>query len=62
MNKTYAIQDREAGNIIENFKTQDEAEKELKHYELTDKRNNEFEENFYEIIEKENNDMDWPRR
>lgn len=50
----YIIRDREVGNVIECFATLDEAENELKEYEITDKIDGIYEENFYEIVEREN--------
>jgi len=45
----YVIRDREAGNIIEEFNTLQEALKELKNFELSDKKEGIFEVNFYEV-------------
>jgi len=45
----YVIRDREAGNIIEEFNTLQEAIKELKNFELSDKKEGIFEVNFYEV-------------
>lgn len=47
----YVIRDREAGNIIEGFKTLEKAKKALEKFEKTDKKEGTFEENFYEIAE-----------
>ena len=47
----YVIRDREAGNIIECFKTIEKAKKALEKFEKTDKKEGTFEENFYEIVE-----------
>ena len=49
----YYTRDREAGNIIDSFYTQKQAEKAIEKYEKEDKKDNCFEENFYEI-KKEN--------
>lgn len=46
----YLIQDREAGNKIEVFKTRQAAENALKNYEEEDKKDNIFQPNFYEIL------------
>ena len=48
----YIIRDREAGNIIDEFKTKKEAEKILKKYEDEDKKEGVFSINFYEIVKK----------
>ena len=45
----YVVQDREAGNVIDGFKTLKDAEKALEKYERSDKKEGIFEENFYEI-------------
>lgn len=45
------IRDREAGNIIDEFSTFDEAEKTLEKYENEDKEAGTYEEDFYEIVE-----------
>lgn len=47
----YIIQDREAGNKIEEFNSLEEAEKALAEYEEQDKKDGTYEENFYEIVE-----------
>ncbi len=49
--KTFKIQDREAGNVIEKGLTEEEAKKLLAKYEEDDKKEGIFEENFYEIAE-----------
>lgn len=49
--KKYIIQDREAGNIIEEFSTIQEAERELAQYEEHDKAEGTYTHDFYEIIE-----------
>lgn len=51
--KKFIIQDREAGNVIEKFKTLQEAQNKLQEYEEQDKAEGIYEENFYEIVEKE---------
>lgn len=51
--KTYIIQDREAGNKIEEFDSLQEAQNKLQEYEEQDKAEGIYEENFYEIVEKE---------
>ena len=48
---TYAIQDREAGNLIEYCNTKHEAEIRLKEFERIDKEEGIYEPNFYEICE-----------
>lgn len=45
----YIIRDREAGNIIDEFQTMEEAERQLEAYEEEDKINGEYEPDFYEI-------------
>lgn len=49
----YIIRDREAGNIIESFKTLEEAEKKLKKFEEEDKKDGIYIDNFYEITQLE---------
>lgn len=51
MTKFY-IQDREAGNVIDWFKTKEEAEQQLAQYEESDKEEGIYVEDFYEIVEK----------
>lgn len=47
----YIIQDREAGNKIEEFDTLEQAEQELANYEKQDKKDGSYAPNFYEIVE-----------
>jgi DNA-directed RNA polymerase subunit RPC12/RpoP len=47
----YLIQDREAGNVIERNLTIHQAEKLLKPYEATDKKDGNYTPDFYEIKE-----------
>lgn len=49
--KKYRIQDREAGNVIDDYTTRRKAEMALKRFEKQDRRDGIFAENFYEIIE-----------
>lgn len=49
----YIIRDREAGNVIDKFATQEEAELALQEYEEEDKRDGTYEPDFYEIVERE---------
>lgn len=49
--KTYKIQDKEAGNIIETGLTKQEAETKLKYFEHSDRMNDCFIPDFYEIKE-----------
>jgi len=49
----YIIQDREAGNVIERYQTEEEAEKALRDFEKEDKEDGTFEADFYEIVIKE---------
>lgn len=49
----YIIQDRQAGNEIDEFNTYAEAEKALAEYEAEDTRNGYYEPDFYEIVEVE---------
>ena len=46
----YIIQDREAGNIIDEFNTLEEAQQELEKYERQDKQDKCYSRNFYEIV------------
>ena len=45
----YVVRDREAGNVITQFETMEEAQKELGRYEEQDKKEGEYVEDFYEI-------------
>ena len=47
----YIIQDREAGNFIDEFATLEEAEERLMEYEREDIQQGCYEPDFYEIIE-----------
>ena len=49
--KTFKIQDREAGNVIERGLTLTEAENMLKWFEEKDRQAGIFTPNFYEIVE-----------
>lgn len=49
--KFYIIQDKEAGNLVDEFGTLDEAEKALSGYEQEDKNSGEYSTDFYEILE-----------
>ena len=51
MMRTYAIQDREAGNLIEYCDTKQEAEARLKEFEQIDEEEGIYEPNFYEMVE-----------
>ena len=50
MNQKYIIRDRECGNYIDEFNTEEEALKVLKEYEEDDKANYCFTPDFYEIV------------
>jgi len=50
-NKKWKIQDREAGNEMDEFDTLKEAEKTLKKWEKEDKKDGNFTPDFYEIVE-----------
>ena len=45
----YITRDREAGNVIDEFATLDEAKKAIAQYELDDQRQGIWEPDFYEI-------------
>ena len=45
----YITRDREAGNVITQFETMEEAQKELERYEAQDKKDGTYSEDFYEI-------------
>ncbi len=49
--KTFKIQDREAGNKIEEFQTLIEAQEALAKYEDEDRSNGDYTYEFYEIVE-----------
>lgn len=51
--KKYLIQDRQAGNIIDEFDNKEAAQKALELYKEDDKRNGDYEPDFYEIKEVE---------
>lgn len=53
-NKLFKIQDREAGNVIEEGLGYDEAVETLSKFENQDKKEGTYTENFYEIVEVEN--------
>ena len=45
----YVVRDREAGNVITQFETMEEAQKEIERYEVQDKKEGTYSEDFYEI-------------
>ena len=45
----YVVRDREAGNVITQFETMEEAQKEIEKYEEHDKKDGVYVEDFYEI-------------
>ena len=45
----YVVRDREAGNVITQFETMEEAKKVLERYEEQDKKDGTYTEDFYEI-------------
>lgn len=47
----YAVQDREAGNVIEYLPTREMAEELLEQFEKVDKEDGVYTPNFYEIVE-----------
>lgn len=49
----YITRDREAGNVIDEFKTLQEAEKALAEYEEQDKKDGTYTPDFYEVAEVE---------
>jgi hypothetical protein len=49
--KTYRIQDREAGNVIETGLSYQEAQEMLAKFEADDKADGTYTEDFYEIVE-----------
>lgn len=51
--KKYATRDREAGNIIEYFRTKEEAGQAIEEYEKADKAEGIYEPDFYEVAESE---------
>ena len=51
MQYKFKIQDREAGNFIDNFTSLEDAEFALEQYEQEDKQGENFTPNFYEIEE-----------
>lgn len=48
----YIIRDREAGNVIDQFDTMEEAVSELDRYEQEDREAGSFTYDFYEIVER----------
>ena len=53
MTKTYRIQDREAGNVIETGLTLEEAQEMLAKFEAEDKQEGTYTEDFYEIVQED---------
>lgn len=51
----YIIRDREAGNYIDSFATEIEAQEALRNYEEQDKKDGIYEPDFYEIYYEEKN-------
>jgi hypothetical protein len=51
----YYTRDREAGNIIDKFETEQEALKAIKSYEEEDKRDGSYIPDFYEIFNENGN-------
>lgn len=49
----YIIRDKEAGNVIAEFNTLNEAEQKLREYEEEDKQDGIYEPDFYEIIKED---------
>lgn len=49
----YILRDREAGNTIAEFATQEKAELALQEYEEEDKQDGTYEPDFYEIIKED---------
>jgi hypothetical protein len=49
----YIIQDREAGNIIEECETFEQAEEKIKEYERIDRKDGTYTQDFYEVVEVE---------
>ena len=47
----YLIQDREAGNVIDEFNNIDDAMYAMSAYEMQDKADGTYTQNFYEIVE-----------
>lgn len=48
--KMFVIQDREAGNVIDELSTLEEAQKAMAAYEEEDKKDGNYVEDFYEIV------------
>lgn len=48
--KKWIVRDREAGNVIDWFDTEDEAIAEVERYEERDREEDNFEPDFYEIV------------
>ena len=51
----YVVRDREAGNVITQFETMEEAQKEIEKYEEQDKKDGVYVEDFYEIYDLDTN-------
>lgn len=49
----YIIRDKEAGNIIEQFNSYEEAQTQLEEYEQTDRCEGTYTADFYEVVENE---------
>ena len=50
---TYITRDREAGNEIEKFGTEEEALTAIDGYEEEDRKNGDYTDGFYEVVESE---------
>ena len=51
--RTYKIQDREAGNVIETGLEFDAARKLVKEHEMTDRNEGNYTPDFYEVVEED---------
>lgn len=51
--KKWIVRDREAGNVIDWFDTEEEAISEIERFEAEDKSEGQFEPGFYEIVHEE---------
>ena len=56
-NKRYQTRDRQAGNLIDDFDTLEEARAAIERYEADDKSNGVYEPDFYEVYDAERGEV-----
>ena len=55
--KRYQTRDRQAGNVIDDFDTLEEARAAIERYEAEDERNGVYEPDFYEVYDTEREEV-----